>query len=54
MAFPWMRVLVVWPARIVDGWFTAYRILLLITTIVTVSMVVVVLLLAALGVRWGW
>ena len=54
MAFPWVRVLVEWPARVVEYWFRAYRLLLILTTMVTVTLVVIMLLLALVGVRFGW
>jgi hypothetical protein len=50
----WSHWLVVWPARIVDLWFTAYRLLLIVVTMITVTTVVLMLLLAAFGIRWGW
>ncbi len=48
------RWLIEYPARAVDLWFLAYRVLFTIATIVAVSTVVLMLLLAALGIRWGW
>jgi len=54
MPIPWRRVLIDWPARAVELWFAAYRILIVLMTIATVSLVLLVLVLALFGVRWGW
>ena len=47
----WLRDL---PATIVDGWFLAYRLVLLISTIIAVSTVCLALALYLFGIRWGW
>jgi hypothetical protein len=45
----WLFWLVTVPARIVDAWFFAYRIVLIISTILSVTIVLVLFLTAALG-----
>lgn len=50
----WRRILLEWPARAVDLWFTAYRIVLTVATVIAVTVVVVMLVLALFGIRWGW
>lgn len=54
MSFPWVRVFLEWPARIVELWFAWYRLLLMTATILSVSAVMLMLVLALFGIRFGW
>jgi hypothetical protein len=49
------RVLLEWPARAFDLWWTCYRIVLGVTFMVVVTVTVIALTLdLAFGIRWGW
>lgn len=48
------RVLVLWPAKAVDLWWTGYKYLLMLAAMAGVTAALLVMVLAAFGIRWGW
>jgi hypothetical protein len=51
----WHRLLIEWPAKLFDAWWTMYRLVLTVVVMAIFTTTVIALVLElGFGIRWGW